>query len=221
MNLEQLVERFRIDADDLVEPYLWQPEWVVGWLNEAQDEAAVRARLLLDDYTPGLCEIAVEEGRGSYPLHSKTYEIAHLQFESTGRPCELDMVSREKLDRIEPRWRQLAADAPRWAIQTDTRLRLVPAPREAGLLRLEAYRLPMRALAQDRDKPEIHEAHHLHLVQWALYRAFSKPDTEVIDPTRAAQALDNFERYFGLRPDADLRRSTRQDEVQANVSHIL
>ena len=222
MNLEQLIARFRIEADDLIEPYLWEPEWLANWFSEAQDEAAVRARLLLDDYTPAVTQIAVSAGWDSYSLHAKLYEIASLRLVPTDqRPCAPRLVSREWLDRKVPGWRDLPAGTPRWAIQTDTRLRLVPAPAVDGAIRLEAYRLPMKVLANDNDKPEIHEAHHIHLVQWVLYRAFGKPDADAHDPQRSAQALAQFEQYFGLRPDADLRRSTRADEVQANVSYVL
>ena len=86
----------------------------------------------------------------------------------------------------------------------------------AGTLHIEGYRVPLKALENDTDKPEIHEAHHRHLVHWALHRAFSKPDSETIDPQRAATAEAAFTRYFGPGPDADLRRSTRHDEVQTN-----
>lgn len=217
MTLEQLIARFRIEADDLVEPFLWEPEWLADWFSEAQNEAAIRARLLLDDYTPAVCDIAVTTGTASYATHPKLYEIASLRFEVTGqRTCEPRLVTREWLDRMEPGWRDLPAGSPRWVIQTDTRLRLVPVPSTAGTLRMEAYRLPLKALVNDTDKPEIHEAHHLPLVQWVLYRAFSKPDADARDPQRAEKALTEFESYFGRRPDADLRRSTRHDEVQAN-----
>lgn len=222
MTLEQLIERFRIEADDLVEPYLWETEWLAAWLAQAQDEAAVRARLLLDDYTPAVTQIAVVADQDSYPLHPKLYEIARLDFApATGQATEPALTSRERLDRDDPLWRSMPAGDPRWAIQSDTRIRLVPVPSQDGVLRLEAYRLPLKALANDNDKPEIHEAHHLHLLQWVLYRAFSRPDAEIHDPGRAEKALGEFERYFGRRPDADLRRATRHDEVQANVAYIL
>ena len=78
----------------------------------------------------------------------------------------------------------------------------------------------MVPLVNDADKPEINQAHHRHLVHWALHRAFSKPDSETIDPTRAATAEAAFTRYFGPSPDADLRRSTRHDEVQTNISFM-
>lgn len=217
MNLEQLIEQFRIDADDMKSPPLWESEWIAAWLTEAQDEAAIRGRLLLDDYTPALTQIPVTAGVSSYALHPKLYEIAVIDFvPEVGYVQPVYLTSREKLDRDRNGWRNEPAGVPCSAIQTDTRLRLVPVPSVNGTLRLEAYRLPLKALVNDNDKPEIHEAHHRHLVHWALHRAFSKPDSEAIDKDRAALAEAAFTDYFGPRPDADLRRSTRGDEVQTN-----
>ena len=217
MNLEQLIQQFRVDADDLEQPFLWLDEWIAAWLTEAQDQAAMRARLLLDDYTPAVTQIAVTAGVDSYPLHPKLYEIAVIDFVPvTGYVQPVYLTSREKLDRDRNGWRNEPPSTPCNAIQTDTRLRLVPVPSVNGTLRLEAYRLPLKALVNDNDKPEIHEAHHRHLVHWALHRAFSKPDSETIDPARAATAEAAFTRYFGPRPDADLRRRTREDVTHVN-----
>lgn len=223
MNLEQLIEQFRIDADDLVaDPPLWKDEWIAAWLTEAQDEAAVRARLLMDDYTPALTQIPVTAGVSSYALHPKLYEIAVMDFiPAVGYVQPVYLTSREKLDRDRNGWRNEPAGIPCRAIQTDSRIRLVPVPSVDGTLRLEGYRLPLKALVNDNDKPEIHEAHHRHLVHWALHRAFSKPDADAMDPTRAKIEETAFTAYFGPRPDADLRRSTRHDETQANVSYVL
>lgn len=222
MNLQQLIERFRIEADDRAAPYLWLDEWLAPWFSEAQDEAAVRARLLMDDYTTALTEVSVTAGVASYPLHPKLYEIAAIDFvPDVGYVQPVYLTSREKLDRDRAGWRDDPQGTPTSAIQTDTRLRLVPVPSVSGTLRLEGYRLPLKALVNDNDKPEIHEAHHLQLVHWALYRAFSKPDADAHDPQRSKEALGRFEAYFGPRPDADLRRSTRHDETQANVAYVL
>ena len=217
MNLEQLIQQFRVDADDMQSPPLWESEWIAAWLTEAQDEAAIRGRLLMDDYTPALTQIPVTAGVSSYALHPKLYEIAVIDFvPEVGYVQPVYLTSREKLDRDRNGWRNEPAGVPCSAIQTDTRLRLVPVPSVNGTLRLEAYRLPLKALVNDNDKPEIHEAHHRHLVHWALHRAFSKPDSEAIDKDRAALAEAAFTDYFGPRPDSDLRRSTRSDEVQTN-----
>lgn len=218
MNLEQLIQQFRVDADDLVQPYLWPDDWVAPWLTEAQSQAAIRGRLLYEAADPATCEIAVTAGVDTYPLHRTMYELEHLRFKAAGAGNSepVHLKAREELDRIRPGWRDRTDSRPRFAIQDDTRITLVDRPSVAGTLYVEGYRLPLRALINDNDKPEINEAHHLQLVHWALYRAFSKPDADGRDPVRAAAAETAFTAYFGPLPDADLRRSTRHDEVQTN-----
>ena len=218
MNLEQLIASFRVDADDLEEPHLFKDEWIAAWLSEAQAEAAIRGRLILEDANPAVCQIAVTAGQASYELHRSIYEIADLRFVPAGQPksVPLALVTREWLDDKRPGWRDCAG-APKFAIQTDRRIRLVGAPDTDGMLHLEAYRAPLKALENDTDKPELNEAHHRHLVQWALHRAFSRPDSETIDPQRADRALAAFTGYFGLPPDSDLRRATRHDLMQTNA----
>ena len=218
MNLEQLIASFRVDADDLEEPHLFKDEWIAAWLSEAQAEAAIRGRLILEDANPAVCQIAVTAGQASYELHRSIYEIADLRLVPAGQPksVPLALVTREWLDDKRPGWRDCAG-TPQFAIQTDRRIRLVGVPDADGMLHLEAYRVPLKALENDTDKPELNEAHHRHLVQWALHRAFSRPDSETVDPQRADRALEAFTRYFGLAPDSDLRRSTRHDLQQTNV----
>ena len=217
MNLEQLTAQFRVDADDLTEPHFWGAEWIATWLTEAQAEAAIRKRLLYEASNPAVCQIAVAANTATHDLHKSLFELVHLRFQATGATTSsvLTIKAREELDRIRQGWRD-ETGTPRHAIQDDTRITLVPRPELAGTLHLEGYRVPLKALENDTDKPELNEAHHRHLVHWALHRAFSKPDSETIDPQRAAAAEAEFTRYFGPRPDADLRRSTRHDEVQTN-----
>lgn len=217
MNLEQLTAQFRVDADDLTEPHFWDAEWIATWLTEAQAEAAIRKRLLYEASNPAVCQIAVAANAATHDLHKSLFELVHLRFQATGAATSsvVTIKSREELDRIRPGWRD-ETGTPRHAVQDDTRITLVPRPELAGTLHVEGYRVPLKALENDTDKPELHEAHHRHLVHWALHRAFTKPDSETIDPQRAAAAEAAFTRYFGPSPDADLRRSTRHDEVQTN-----
>ena len=62
MNLEQLIQQFRVDADDLVQPYLWPDEWVAQWLTEAQNEAAIRGRLIYEAANAAVSQIAAKNG---------------------------------------------------------------------------------------------------------------------------------------------------------------
>lgn len=223
MNLEELTRRFRALAGDKVAPYLFDSKDVADWLTDAEAQAAVRGRLLLDDVTPAVCQVAVTAGRGTYKLHSKLYELADVRFRAAGgtESVALKLATREWLDANVWEWRD-ATDwhyGGRYAVQTEMGLRLVPAPDVDGTLLIEGYRLPLKAMEEDYQKPEIHEASHVHLIQWALHRAFSVPDSETFDPQRSANAQAAFERVFGPPVDSDMRRSTRADEVQCNTSY--
>jgi hypothetical protein len=218
MNLDELTKDFRVTTQDKVEPYLFEQPDVARWLIEAEQEACIRGRLLHDSSF----EVDIAAGEAVYALNQALYEIDHLGLLEAGSTerCQVKLVSREWLDDNMPGWRD-RTDIPRFAIQGDTSIRLVPTPRLGGTLKLEGYRLPIRGLSADKtSKPEINQAHHRHLVNWALYRAFSMPDSETLDLGRAEAALAAFTNYFGDRPDSDLRRITRQDVEHHNKAWV-
>lgn len=216
MKLEDLIERFRLETSDTAEPYLWPDELVTAWLNDALDEACIRGRLIREDANTDVCEIELTQGQQTYPLHSSLYEIIEIRrVPLVGRPEVLKLVSREQLDRAGVDWRYETRQTC-YAIQDDTSIRFVGGLTTGDMIHMDVYRLPLDPIATDSDEPEIHRAHHVHLLQWAYHKAYSVPDTEVFDPQRAAKAEDEFTRYFGIRPDSDLRRITREDFVQHN-----
>ena len=192
MNLADLIRRFRALAGDTKAPQFWKDADITDWLNDAQAQACVRGRLLSEDANPAICEVAVTAGLHPYKLHPTVYELVHTGFRPAapgGRPCKFTLVSREWLDANYPDWRdaddwQHTRDGTRYLVQNDTTVRIVPTPGEDGTLTIEAYRLPLKKLSADNDaaSPEIHVAHHEHLIQWALHKAFSVPDSEAFDP---------------------------------------
>jgi len=223
MTLAQLISQFRTYANDKVQPYFWSDEEVTIFLNEAQVEAAIRGRLIHESSQVDVCKVAVAAPAAVYPLHEALYELTHAAFkDADGKGCpSLIITSTEEMDHRSPEWRDDVGD-PRHLIQNDIDVRLVPAPERDGELTFEGYRLPMEAISlanKDDDTPEINGAHHPHLIQWALFRAFSIPDTEVFDPNRASQAEFRFTQYFGIRPDSDLRRITREDVPHTVKAH--
>jgi hypothetical protein len=222
MTLTDLIERFRQDADDDIQPFLFSTPWVTERLNEAVDEACIRSRLIHESENQNVCLIPVLANQAVYALNAALYEIDHIAFRrsSDARRCKITIQSTGWLDANVSGWRDLE-DEPQFAIQTDKRLRLVPKPNIAGELLLEGYRLPLEVLDGDDDVPEINAAHHRYLVHWALYCAFSNPDVDFYDAKRAATAETEFTRYFGPRPDVDLRRSTREDVPQHVVAFFV
>lgn len=215
MTLADLIKRFRTDANDKAVPYFWSDDEVTAWLNDAMQEAVIRGRLIYECADASVCRINVTPAKTVYPLHASLYEIVGIRYQAddAARSCPIKLVSVEWLDMNVHGWRS-CEHAPQYAVQEDRTLRLVPAPISTGIITLEGYRLPKVELEDPDDTPEINKVHHRHLVQWALHQGFSIPDTEVFDPERAARAEDAFTRYFGQRPDSDLRRTTREDSVQ-------
>lgn len=213
MTLEDLINQYRVAAQDRVDPgFVSEPD-LIDMFNEAEKEAAIRGRLIYELIDPAVCEISVSAGQRHYSLHPSLYEISHLSVKSSDHGCRQSvyLVSAEALDHKAPGWRDEEAALPAYAIQTDRALVLAPTPSENSTLHLEGYRLPLQKMESLGDKPEISEAHHPYLHLWVLHKVFSIPDAEMFDPSRSSLAEQEFTRYFGPRPDSDLRRITRED----------
>lgn len=221
MNLESLVRRFRVHTQDKADPYLFADEDVTEWLNEAQEQAAIRGRLILDDTTAEVCRIDLTVGTQSYLLHESVFEIVNARLrnanDSEHEDNRLTLVSREWLDENMPYWRECTEKA-RYAIQDDTRIRLVGTIPEDSWIQMEVYRLPLCPMAGDNDEPEIHKSHHEHLLDWAYHQAYMVPDSEFFDIDKSKRAEEDFTKYFGLEPDSDMRRITRHDIYHHNTS---
>lgn len=217
MTLGELISRFRSAANDKVKPYFWSDDELTQWLNEAEAEAVVRGRLIHESSNQSMCMAEIESGQSEYRLHSAMYEITSMAWHQDGQefPSPISLTSSEVMDSEYVNWRYRTG-VPTHAIQNDKSVRLIPTPSTAGFIRLEGYRLPKTKMEDMDDTPEINHAHHRHLVCWAMYIGFSIPDAELFDQRRADIAKQEFDAYFGLQVDSDMRRTTRHD-VQHHV----
>lgn len=219
MKRVDLIRRFRTLAQDKVQPYLWADEDVNDWLNDAETQASIRARLIQEDANPDVCSIALAVGTQVYALHPSVFEISNIRLipASGDKPRRLSIVTRDFLDMQDPDWRD-STDPAQSVIQMDRTLRVVGTFDDGDRLALECFRMPLAPMdpTNPDSAPEINPAHHEHLVHWVLAKAYSNPDADTLDPKRAAAAEAAFTAYFGPMPDADLRRSTRADVPQYN-----
>ena len=222
MDLAALISQYRSDAKDRVSPYLATRADVVMWLNEAQNEACMRKRLLRLADNATYCDIAVTAGTASYSLNAVWAWVDRVDWLQDGEtePVKLPICTVAFLDRYRPTWRT-AVTQPEFVIITDHQLQLGCIPETAGDLTLEGYRLPTVPIEDAADEsPEIHVSHHRHLVKWLLFRAFSRPDSQLYNPDGAAKAMAEFDAYFGLPVDADRRRDQVQDMPQVNECYF-
>lgn len=185
MTLDELRTLFRQEADDLANPPLWSDEEVDRYLNDAENEACIRA-LLLEDETSQATQIDVNTTDRRYKLHKSVLHIKKLT--AALHPL---------------------AEVTGWEA-TRTELVFDEAPLEADTLTALIVRLPLKPMAQDGDSPEIPEHMHAWLVEWALSRAFLKRDAETYDEAASAKHEAEFARYFGVRRTADVYRKQRR-----------
>lgn len=214
MTLEDLITEFRGRATDTVAPYLFSDDEITRWINEAESEAAIRARLIVDT-----TEIDVSAGDPVCDLPEKLFDIRYAELRNTGgERFEVIASSRQGLDAARPGWRTRAA-RPCEYVHDDKALMLGAVPDADYTLALEFFREPAYPLTNDTDEPEIHARHHVHLVEWALHKAYSKPDAETQNPGEAVKAEQTFTQYFGRRPNADTRRRQNASRPHRNKLH--
>lgn len=212
MNLTELIAQAREALADEVLPQLWSDEALVGYLNEAIQEACERALLIQDMTTPTVCRVEVLEGQGLYKLHPSVLRVERATL--AGRP--LDETSIENLDETMGNW-EVRSGQPRSFVFMQTfgaghpALQLVPIPTAAGEISLRVYRGPLERLTLENvdGAPEIPVRHHHKLVNWVARCAFLRPDADSHDADRAQVHENYFERDFGARPDANVQRKRR------------
>lgn len=222
MTLFDLINLFRIEAKDQALPPLFPNDEITLWLNEAEEEAAIRARLIRDNVTSEICEIDVQANERSYPLDPRVFEIVYASMVYVGSPgmfpYVLGKTTADELDSFRPAWRILHY-RPTAIIQYDTTIEVDSLPDTDYTINLEVYRLPLKPMEDDEDEPEINSIHHRKLVWWALKRGYEKPEAEIYDLNKSARAEEEFKSYFGDRPNADLRKKQNANRPHHNQAY--
>lgn len=202
MTLAELVNQFRVLADDLAEPFLWSDDEVVAYLNDAVNEACVRAKLIEDHDSPFVCHLHLRPGQADYRLHPAVCEV--LRAYADDEPlCHAEM---DDVLRAGRPWYKHTGTPRLFITPEQGLLRVHPTPDKAAHVELEVYRVPIHGMKKGADEPDIPAMYHYRLLDWALHRAYSKRDADAQDQSRAAAHQAAFEFSFGYRHSADTRR---------------
>lgn len=206
MNLGELVQAFRSRSDDVAEPTLWTDAEVVSYVNEAQREACIRARLIEDYDTPEVTRLALRAGKGLYDIHCSILRVRRVYLQGAKRTLEPSSVEYQD-DTGYADW-MTRTGTPRWFIfsGTTSQLRVVDAPSIADTAILRVHRLPLNPMKQPTDRPEIHDKYHFRLLDWALRLAYLKQDADTYDEQKAEKYEVAFAASFGIRLDANVER---------------
>lgn len=202
MNAGELISLARIALDDERQPYLWTEEELLQHLVQAQQDACVRGKLILDDITDACCEIALTAGVSRYALHEKVLAIA-ARWGAVRQ-------GRRILARIYEQRFEVGSGTPTVYWEGHRFIELYPAPSDdaalRGPIRLSVYRLPLADPDDADGELEIHPRYYEGLVFGLVARAYGRTDADTYAPDKAALAEAEFTRWFGSRPDANVQR---------------
>ena len=216
-----MIEEFRIEADDNAQPPMFADNEIRVWINQGYKEAARRSHCLRDSSTTAICSLTALAGTPEVAYSPLILNLVRVSVPAKQNKI-LRQIKAELLDQSRPNWESATGDAQCYVVGLNgRRLQLFPAPIVDTVLKMTVIRLPILDLENASDSPEemFPEEYHQGLVQWALYKAFSKTDAEVNDTEKSNRALRAFEEEFGTREDANARleqMSINQQTYQFN-----
>jgi len=234
LTLEELATLFRQDVDDLPGDtvtdvnwkntdtgLLWSNQEIVRYANQAVNEFCFRQPILDADLTPAITRIPVLASTNIYTLSPKILSIRRVKLVETVSGDEFILTKRttQWMDLNRAKWDLEAAPTEGtvefYIEDTDThQIQLYLTPDAAGTLHMTVDRLPtVYMLWTNRHQiiPEIHEQHHLCLLDWMKYMAYKKRDSETEDKKLALEFLEAFTAMVGDRPSARLLRVRKQE----------
>lgn len=198
--IEQLARREIDDevgtgCDRFVES--WQ---MLAYANEAEAEACIRARLLVDSTTPEICSIPLGARTSIYRYDPRIILI--LRGKLAGAVNPLGKVSHTIMDERYPGWEEQIGAVEAFVTGIDKGIiRLFRTPEVDGLLNLTVVRTPLNQMVLGVDSPEIPFQLHPSLVLWIKHKVYNNQDAELFDKNRSNAHLALFEQKFGRRTD--------------------
>lgn len=196
MTLKELIALYRAQSGDSNEPYFCEDGLLKLYANEAQVEACRRGQLLVDTV-----KLQVPANKEHVPLPSRAIWVARAFVNRQ----PVSVLSVQEMDAMHPGWQ---FDSPNTqpthlvaGVTTGT-LHLWPCPNAQADVLLTFQALPKKTLCHEGDAPEIRPEAHAGLVDWMLYRAYSREDNDLYNDAKAILALRRFEAEFGRKASA-------------------
>lgn len=196
--LLQLRTTARTTLDDTsTTDQLWTDAELNEYINDAENQSCIIADLLIDSTTASVSDITLVSGTATYSISPLIIKITRAFVDGGTYP--LIQTTKRVLDLTIPAWAADTGDERSYFIGDTNNITIYKKPDGAGMLRLTVSRLPLVAMSADSDSPEIDSQYHNSMIDWALYRAYSKQDSKTLDPEKAERHKVAFNERFGIR----------------------
>lgn len=184
--VSDLIKAFREDEKDDVAPYFWGDDQLVRFANGALTAFAERTLSVVDDGV----EVSFSAGEDVLPYPEYIIDVINAQLVIGEKDWPLDVAApadvRVRVNAFAGRPATLIAN------NATGSMRLVPKPKEAGSVRLQVIRRPVKELSKDSKLVDLNRAHREYLLLFIKHRAYNVHDAEVFDPVKSAGYLNEF-----------------------------
>lgn len=200
MTPEKLYELFRLEVDDLAEPYLWEDMEFYAYLNEAQDLHITEIGGIADRSSQ-FTKLTYKADTQFLKYDDRILRIKGAWDEDNRR---ISVKNLDNLDGVamgdDYGARTLTGlddslTGPVCTIITDVedgKIQLYPIPEATGYIQLYVFRRALHELDDESEEFEIASPYHLNLLNWVKYKAYSKQDVETFDNKKAAEFRAEF-----------------------------
>ncbi|KJR40735.1 hypothetical protein MCHI_003379 [Candidatus Magnetoovum chiemensis] len=183
MTLGAIILRARRLLDDIIEPYLWQDDEIISYVNDCIIEMCSDAATITDSQTDAICKINVLDNVANYLLDERVISVLSASIEGSSLP--LIKTSAAFLRSCCPAWQDLYGAPVNYLTDALSGfITLWPKPIKTDTLTLTVTRLPMKQLTKENinEEPEISFKYHHKLLDGVLYKAYEKMDADTYNP---------------------------------------
>lgn len=225
MTLAELRAYVRERIRDTLEPYFFSDSTLTGYLNEAEDEACVRAKLIYDtSKTLTLVADQAVYDLGASALSARFFLFDRFALSGPNYRILTTKVIAE-MDNERPSWEDAGSGIPEFVLmdQAPRKITLWPTPSSnvAGdTVRLRGFRYPLAAMSANDAEPEIDPQYHADLADWVMARCYSTHDFDAYNLALSKAHASDFDRAFGPRPDAALLSLMARRETMRTVPRM-
>lgn len=193
MKTSEILDLFRKETDDVMEPYLWSDEEILAYLNEAQ-EVHVRLTGGIADRRSPLTKLTYKTGDQFRKYSDRILRIQGAWDENNNKVTVQNYDSLETGYLEDDYGRRINAGlddtrtGPIKYMITDVDagdIQLYPIPDHDGYIRMYIRRLPREEITSTGSELEISSYHHMNLLNWVKYKAYMKQDAETFDGAKA------------------------------------
>jgi hypothetical protein len=221
MESGELLNLFRCDVVDDVEPYLWTDLEAYQYMNDAYF-MFVRLTGGIADGSSSVTQLTATTGEATTPIDDSIMRVRTVRNTSnSNRPVEvinvqdIDILTTEDYGIVHNISQIDTPGRPEYMVigEEDGYVRWVNVPDADYVMQLVVERLPTIPITREKERfTGVRQEHHFHLLKWMRHLAYRKQDADTFNLVKSDQERDDFVAYCEM---ANNEKSIRRHKVRA------